>query len=152
MLVREQGITLAGMSPEAFIEPVTTDVLRREIYHTLNGWGEKILRDPEIINNRFYQAYAVLSYCRMLHDLYRGQAGSKLAGAEWIIYHGFAKEWDGLIECSWARRTNPANWVGLPADTEDFESTLKFIRYIMGLSQQFIESQQCAKPIKDIRS
>lgn len=138
-VVREQGVTLAGPLPETLIEPVPPAVLRREIYTTLNEWGQTILLDPETINNRFYQAYAVLSYCRMLHDLYRGQAGSKLAGAEWIIYHGYAKEWDGLIERSWARRSNPANWVGLPADPDDFAATLEFISHIMALSHQYIE-------------
>lgn len=134
-VVREQGVTLAGPPPETLIEPVPPDALRREIYKTLNEWGQKILEDPALINNRFYQAYAVLNYCRMLHDLHRGQAGSKLAGAEWMIYNGFAKEWAGLIERSWARRSNPANWVGLPADPDDFEATLEFIRYIMRLSR-----------------
>lgn len=138
-IVREQGITLAGPSPETLLEPIAADALRREIYGTMNTWGQEILNDPETINNRFCQPYAVLSYCRMLHDLHSGQAGSKLAGAEWIIYRGLAKEWDGLIERSWARRSNPANWVGLPADPGDFEATLTFIGHIMELSHEFID-------------
>ena len=138
-VVREQGITLAGPPPETLIEPALPDALRSEIYKTMNKWEQKILKDPEIINNRFYQAFAVLNYCRMLHDLHRGQAGSKLAGAEWMIYNGLAGEWAGLIERSWARRSNPANWVGLPADPDDFEATLEFIRYIMDLSHKFME-------------
>lgn len=138
-IVREQGVTLAGPPPETLIEPILPDTLRSEIFETLNEWGQKILRDPEIVNNRFYQAYAVLNYCRMLHDLHRGQAGSKLAGAEWMICNGLAKEWAGLIERSWVRRSNPANWVGLPADPEDFQATLEFIRHVIGLSHKYME-------------
>lgn len=140
-VVREQGITLAGVPPKTLIGPIAADVLRHEIYTTLNAWGQTILQNTEIINNRFYQPYAVLNYCRMLHDLSRGQAGSKLAGAEWIIYQGLAKEWDGLIERSWARRSNPANWVGLPADPDEVEATIKFIGHIMSLSHQFMQAQ-----------
>lgn len=148
-VVREQGITLAGPSPRTLLEPIPTDALRIEIHETLNRWGQEILVDPNLIDNRFYQAFAVLSYCRMLHDLYRGQAGSKLAGAEWMLYTGRAKEWSGLIERSWARRSNPANWVGLPADPVDFEATLVFIRYVIGLSQEFMASYIADRPSTD---
>ena len=136
-IVREQGVTLTGVPAETLIDPVPAEALRAEIYATMKTWGQEILNDPESINNRFCQAFAVLSYCRMLHDLHSGQAGSKLAGAEWIIYRGLAQEWDGLIERSWARRSNPANWVGLPADPSDLAATLTFINHIMDLSRQF---------------
>lgn len=139
-VVREHGITLVGPSPETLIEPISTDALRKEIYTVMNRWGQEIFNDPEIINNRFYQAYGVLNYCRMLHDLYRGQAGSKLAGAEWMLYNGFAEEWAGLIERSWARRVNPANWVGLPADPDDYQATLEFIHYVIDLGHKFMKT------------
>lgn len=138
-VVREQGITLAGPPPETLIDRVLPDALRREIYAVMKDWAEKIDRDPECIDNRFYQAYAVLNYSRMLHDLHRGQPGSKLGGVEWMICTGRAGEWAGLIERSWARRSNPANWVGLPADREDFHATLEFIRYVMDLAREFAE-------------
>lgn len=138
-VVREQGITLAGPSPDILIDSVSKDALRQEIYTKMQTWGKEILHVPEWVNNRFYQAYIVLSYCRMLHDLHRGQIGSKLAGAEWVIYNGLAKEWDSLIERSWARRTNPANWVRLPADPDDFEATLLFVRHIIALSHEYFE-------------
>jgi hypothetical protein len=140
-IVREQGIALAGPPPETLIEPVPPEALRGEIYTTINEWGQDILRDPSRINNRFYQAFVVLNYCRMLHDLQRGQAGSKLAGAEWMVYSGLAGEWVGLIERSWTRRSNPANWVGMPADPDDFGATLEFMRYAMGLSHRFMETE-----------
>ena len=138
-VVREQGVVLAGPPPETLLDPVAPEALRSEIYTAMNQWGEKILEEPEAMNNRFFQAYLVLNYCRMLHDLHRGQAGSKLAGAEWMIYTGLAGEWAGLIERSWARRSNPANWVGLPAPSDDFEATLKFLRYVLALSHRFMK-------------
>ncbi len=138
-VVREQGVRLAGPPPDTLVDPVPPDVLRCVIYATINEWGRRILEDPDLINNRFYQSYAVLNYCRMLHDLHRGQAGSKLAGAEWMICSGLARDWSGLIERSWARRSNPANWVGLPAHTEDFQATLEFVGYVVDLSHRFMQ-------------
>lgn len=140
-VMREQGITLAGPSPETLIDPVPPDILRREIYKVMKEWGQEIVDNPEY-NNRFYQAYAVLNYCRMLHDLHRGQAGSKLAGAEWIIYNRLAEEWVGLIDRSWTRRCNPANWVGLPADQGDSKATFEFIRHIISLGNAFMVQQE----------
>ncbi len=49
---------------------------------TIHDWGQEILSRPDHFNNRFYQGFIVLNYCRMLHDLHRGFPGSKLAGAE----------------------------------------------------------------------
>ncbi len=110
---------LAGASPETLIAPVSPEALRGEIYANMTAM-RNVLAGAEWANNRFYQAYTVLNFCRMLHDLHRGQAGSKLAGAEWMIRSGLAGEWAGLIERSWARRCNPANSVRLPADQEDY--------------------------------
>src|SRR5205085_1000799 len=111
-VLRQWGITMAGPPPETLVDAVEPDALRREIYTTMNTWGQQILEKPERYNNRFYQAYLVLNFARMLHDLQLAQCSSKLAGAEWMIY-GAAPHWAGLIERAWARRVNPANSVTL---------------------------------------
>jgi hypothetical protein len=72
----------------------------------------------------------------MLHDLERGAVGSKLRGAEWAVNHLDA-EWAGLIDRSWARRSNAANTIHLPADPADFEGTLRFIRNCMDQSARY---------------
>lgn len=82
-VVREHGIALAGPSPATLVDPIPVEVLRQEILATIRDWGQQILDEPERFNNRFYQTFLVLSYCRMLHDLYTGSTGSKRAGAEW---------------------------------------------------------------------
>jgi hypothetical protein len=140
-VVRQWGIPMAGPSPETLINPIDVDALRHEIYETMNTWGQQILDKPEVYNNRFYQAYLVLNFARMLRDLIFGQCGSKLAGAEWMIY-GAAPQWAGLIERSWARRINPANSVSLPADQADYALTLDFLRYVLEQSQQHAPSRE----------
>jgi len=82
-VVREYGVTLAGPSPALLVDPIPAETLRKEIMATIHDWGQEILANPDPFNNRFYQAFIVLNYCRMLHDLHRGFPGSKLEGAEW---------------------------------------------------------------------
>jgi hypothetical protein len=54
-----------------------------EILETMAPWREELLANPKKPNNRFYQPFAVLSYCRMLHTLRLGTVESKRAGATW---------------------------------------------------------------------
>ncbi len=133
--VREHGIVLAGPPPATLVDPVPELALRREIYAVIHDWGGEILADPEHYNNRFYQGFIVLSYCRMLHSLYTGEVRSKRRGAEWAIAN-LDPAWAGLIDRSWATRPNPEVSVRQPADPQDLAATLDFVRYCLRLSEQ----------------
>ncbi len=135
-VVRENGVTLAGPSPASLVDPIPVTLLRREILATINDWGKQILADPEQINNRFYQGFAVLSYCRMLHDLHNGAPGSKLAGAEWAK-RALDPSWSDLIDSAWNGRPNPALSVRQPADPIQLRRTLAFVEYIIEASMQY---------------
>ena len=132
--VREHGVALAGPDPATLVDPIPVEALRQEILETIHDWGRQILSNPEQYNNRFYQSFIVLSYCRMLHSLHTGGTGSKRAGAEWAKAN-LDPSWIGLIDRTWDGRPNPAVSVRQPADAVDFRSTLEFIRYSMQLSQ-----------------
>ncbi len=136
-VVRENGVVLAGPPPETLVDPMGVEVLRREIMETITGWGQEIVDNPAHFNNRFYQTYMVLNFCRMLHDLHAGSPGSKLAGAEWAKTN-LDTSWNGLIDRTWSGRPNPAISVRQPADPKDFESTLKFIRYVINESKRYV--------------
>ncbi len=82
-VVREHGVPLAGPDPATLVDPMPVAALREEILEGMNSWGRQILANPEIIDNRFYQTFAVLHYCRLLHDLHTGFPGSKRAATEW---------------------------------------------------------------------
>ena len=135
-ILREKGITLAGAEPSALIDPIPSEVLRRDILRTMTEWGAQILEDPEQINNRFYQAFAVLSYSRMLHDLQAGAIGSKRSGAAWAKAN-LDPSWHGLIDRAWDGRPNPALSVQQPADQADLRSTLRFIEEVLGAAHEF---------------
>jgi predicted nucleotidyltransferase len=136
-VVREKGVTLAGPSPSTLVDPISTELLRTDIFETIINWGQEILSDPALFDNRFYQSFITLSYCRMLHDLHTGSAGSKREGAEWAI-SALDPSWIGLIDGSWGGRPNPAHQVQQPADPQEFENTLKFVEYVMNKSRQYV--------------
>lgn len=133
-VVRENGVALAGPPPETLVDPIPIEMLREEILEVITDWGGEIIDNPERYNNRFYQTFIVLSYCRMLHDLSTGTVGSKLTGAEWAKVN-LDPSWSGLIDRAWDGRPNPALSVRQPADAEDFENTLEFVRYVINESK-----------------
>ena len=98
------------------------------LFRSINDWGAEILANPDRYNNRFYQGFITLSYCRMLHDLQTGANNSKRAGAAWAKVN-LAPKWHGLINRAWSCRPDPATAVRQRADAEDFSSTLEFVEY-----------------------
>ncbi len=134
--VREFGVALAGPAPKLLIDPISVDDLRAEIREVIDNWGQEILDNPEKFNNYFYQTFIVLSFCRFLHDLNRGFPGSKRAGAEWVKTN-LDPVWSGLIDRTWAGRTDPATKVRQPADPDEFLLTLEFVRYIREQSDRY---------------
>jgi hypothetical protein len=138
-VVREYGVALTGLNPKSLVNAIPVATLRREIAEVISGWGWELLTDPEPYNNRFYQAFIVLNYCRMLHDLCNGFPGSKRSGAEWAKTT-LDPSWADLIDRSWDGRPNPAVSVRQRADPQDFKRTLEFVRYIIELSTQAMAS------------
>jgi hypothetical protein len=135
-VVREKGVILTGPSPSALVDRISKELLRAEIFETIVDWGQKILDDPASYNNRFYQSFIVLTYCRMLRDLRTGCAGSKREGARWAKTSSDSS-WSDLIDGAWAGRPDPAHQVRQPADPEDFDRTLRFVQYVMEESRRY---------------
>jgi len=129
-VVREYGITLYGPPPNTLIDPVSADDLRQEIVKKMQAWVQEIFADPEAVNNRWYQPYIVLSFCRMLHTLHSGRVWSKIAGANWAK-EALAHSWEGLIQRAWDERPNPSLKSQQKADSADVKSTLDFVQYAL---------------------
>ncbi len=127
---RERGIALAGPAAASLIDPVPASDLRREVAATMREWAAEIRSDPKQMNNRWYQPYAVLSYCRMLHTLEHGTIVSKPAAAAWAE-RALDPRWSGLIQRALDQRPDPSLRVRQPADPADFEQTLAFIGYAL---------------------
>jgi hypothetical protein len=131
---RQHGIPLTGPAPTVLVPPIPDAALRREILAVIHDWGGEILANPEHYNNRFYQGFIVLSFCRMLHSLHTGAIQSKRRGAEWARA-SLDSAWSDLIDRTWATRPVPEVSVRTPADPVDFQRTLEFVRYVTGLAE-----------------
>lgn len=145
-VVREQGVILAGPAPKTLVNLISTEDLRAEMFATITDWGQQILNDPAHYENRFYQSFIVLSYCRMLHDLTRGYPGSKREGAEWAKT-SLDPSWSDLIIRTWDGRPDPAQKIKQPPDPVDFERTLRFVAYVMEQSRQYMTGRKTNNPI-----
>ena len=140
-ILREKGVALAGPPPSALIDPIPSEVLRRGILATFTDWGQQILADPQQINTRFYQTFAVLSYCRTLHDLHTGVIGSNRSGAEWAKRH-LDPSWTDLIDRAWDGRPNPALSSRESADPADLASTLEFVSEVLTAANELAATLQ----------
>lgn len=135
-VVREMGVTLFGASPLDLVGPIPVQALRQEIMDIIHDWGNEIFAEPEHFANHFYQLFILQSYCRMLHDLIEGKPSSKRASTDWAKAN-LDPKWHDLIDRSWSSRGNSAVTVYQPANPEDFQATLDFVRFIMKESEKY---------------
>jgi predicted nucleotidyltransferase len=129
-MVREHGIPLEGPDPRSLIDPIPVDALRRQVARDMHAWAEEIGADPLQMNNRWYQPYAVLSYCRMLYTLEMRDVVSKPVASRWAL-NVLGEEWGGLIQRALDQRPHPARRAREAADPTDFERTLAFIDHAL---------------------
>lgn len=120
--LREHGIALAGPSPRSFIAPVSSESLKAETLDVLQGWWRSQLDDPVRLRRRGYQAYAVLTMCRMLYTLEIGSVASKPAAAGWARPR-VAAPWQGMIDRALVWRDGDG--------VDDFEPTVELIHWML---------------------
>jgi len=127
--LRERGVTLKGPAPDTLIAPVTQDELRRAMLDLL-WWPAEILEEPTRMSERGYQSYMVLTMCRVLYTLERGEVASKREAARWASRH-LGERWTPLIERAWEGRRNPR----VKASEEEIEETIGLIRHTIELAR-----------------
>ena len=137
--LREKGVTVVGPEPSSLLDPVSPNTLRAEIKDSLVGWGGELLEDAEPYRNRFFQAFIVLHYCRMLQDLNEGRITSKREGAEWAKSN-LDPKWTSLVEYCWNDRQDTEIHISQPAVSEIFTEVLAFVEYVVALGKDFVIS------------
>lgn len=132
--LREKGVVVVGPSSTTFLNPVSVTALRTEIRNTLVGWGSELLEDSALYRNRFFQAFIVLHFCRMLQNLEEGRVTSKREGAEWAKTK-LDPKWIRLIDYCWNERQDIEIHVSQPAVSEIFDEVLAFVRSAVAKSK-----------------
>ena len=126
-VLREHGRVIAGPDPKTLIDPISATDLRRAILGFMWWWREQ-LENTRRVARSGYQAYAVLTMCRILYTLENGDVRSKPAAAHWAKTTLRAR-WSPLIQ-------RALDWQpGIEMDRLD--ETLEFIRFTLDRSRDF---------------
>lgn len=127
-VIREQAIVLAGPHPETLIDPLQPDDLRRAALGVLREWWLPQLQDTTRLRSPEYQAYAVLTMCRVLYTLQHGTVAPKPVAAQWA-QEALGQPWAALIDgaLAWPRH----------AQSDHLRETLDLIRHTLERAQQF---------------
>lgn len=132
--MREHGVTLYGPPVVELIDEVSAEMLNAEVRTVMVDWGRQLLAHPERFSSRWYQSFAVVSYCRMLHTLATGRVHSKLAGVRWAMAN-LDPEWHDFINRAQANRKDQFLLVMSELNhPEDFTHTPTFLRYALSVA------------------
>lgn len=138
-ILRERGIALVGDEPATLLPAIPLDKLFEEmkavVFQILTAFEESVYQPLNFWNSQFGQPFAVLTCCRILHALHTGTIQSKKAGAQWA--KGFVEPgWRGFIDQAWSNREGVRFCVkiGLRADQDLLEETLRFVRYVASIA------------------
>ena len=119
--LREYGLTLVGPDNKSLIDPISPDELRQGVLG-LMWWWQLQLDDPSRVAESAYQAYTVLSMCRILYTIRHGTILSKPAAARWAL-NTLEPRWAGLIKHALAWQPDQ--------EMNRLAETLEFIRYTL---------------------
>lgn len=127
-ILREHGVVVAGPDPRTLIDPVYPEDLRRAVVALMEEWWGMMRNDPAPLLRYHigYQAYAVLTMCRILYMLAFGTVVSKPVAARWA-QTALDERWAALIERALAWRKDRQE---RPSD-DDMSETLDLIAYTL---------------------
>ncbi len=97
-LLLKNAVIVEGEKPKNFIAPVSVDDIHGALRAFLYEWWIPMLKNPVKLESQEYQAYAILTMCRMLYTFKKGEIASKPVSARWV-QEKFS-EWQELID--WA--------------------------------------------------
>ena len=130
-VLRECGIPLIGPDARTLIDPIPEDLLRDELCAVVRIWGGDLVAAPQLMAARWYQAFVVVTWCRILMTLETGRIHSKLASARWA-QKNLDPRWENLIEHALNERQLPwAIKVSENASLKNLQTTDAFTHYVL---------------------
>ncbi len=127
-ILREHGVAVAGPDPRTLIDPLHPHDLRRAVVMLMDQWWGPMRADPIPLHRHSigYQAYAVLTMCRILYTLDFGAVVSKPVAARWAR-EVLDERWAALIERALAWRKEDQDTLS----EGDVNETLDLIQYTL---------------------
>jgi hypothetical protein len=120
-VLREHGVILAGPAPNTMIDYIGPNDLRQAVLDLL-WWWEQQIADTSLVRQSPYQAYAVLSMCRILYTMEYGTIVSKPVAAKWAV---------GVLDERWVMLINYALAWQPDEPMDRLAETLDFMRYTL---------------------
>jgi hypothetical protein len=124
---------LYGPPAGQIVDPVASDDLRFEAVGVMREYARwaRELRDSyvagdELAFNRWAQPYLVLTLCRVLHTLNRGEVVPKQEAAEWAA-QTLDSKWKPLIQQALRDRPDPSRRYYKAASPEAVNATMAFV-------------------------
>ena len=123
-VTREHGIIIEGPNPKELIMSISLEDLREGNLKILNDWWAPMVTYPLMLKDSEYQAYAVLSMCRIIYTFTYGIIVSKKKASSWA-QRNLEKEWENLIKEAMEWKKGYA--------FNNFHRTLEFIKFTLEL-------------------
>ena len=101
-LLLKNAVIVEGDEPSTFIASVSVDDLHGALRSFLDEWWIPMLENPVKLDAQEYQAYAILTMCRMLYTFENDEIASKPVSAHWVQEN--FNEWRDLVK--WALQWN----------------------------------------------
>lgn len=121
-ILYEQGVVVAGPSPDTMIKLVTSDQLKEVILEEFRTRWRPFTEDSQLFSRQHYQPFVVLTMCRAIYTFINGVIATKKVSAKWALIN-LDTEWSELI-------TRALEWrYGIPPG--DVSRTQEFMRYVM---------------------
>ncbi|MFL5627372.1 MAG: aminoglycoside adenylyltransferase domain-containing protein [Ktedonobacteraceae bacterium] len=125
-VVREKGRALFGPAPQTLIDPISQADLMQAMQELIKEWRVWI-NHTELIHLRKYQAFMILTMCRMLYTCKNGDFVSKKQAALWAQHE--LPAWSALIQRALVWREV---WQEENVDHDaTLPETLRFVHFVL---------------------
>ncbi|MEO5953788.1 MAG: aminoglycoside adenylyltransferase domain-containing protein, partial [Chloroflexia bacterium] len=141
--LREHGITVAGPPISPLIAQIDPDDMRRAAAPLGMTWLEQSHHDPtwlEWISEQRYQAFVILTLCRLLYTLETGSVTSKPAAARWAK-GALGPHWAPFIERALTEQHSHAK-----TPQSDMDGTIEMVQYTADRFQRWQSTIRPAQP------
>ncbi len=125
-ILLKNAVIVEGIDPKEFIALVSVDDLHGALHSFLNEWWIPMLENPVKLDSQEYQAYAILTMCRMLYTFKNDEVASKPASARWVREK--FPEWHKLV--GWALAWKEDNVID-----DKKNETMSFIQFTVDSSK-----------------